>query len=162
MKFDNEVVRKHDELLEKLNTVNQSNAPVPELFDEIDRWETVTTEKVHKAAERARHQLTELLAQEKDALTKDFGIMTKEIRDRRDETNFDESDIERLQQKIDQIQISLQQVIRPTIITSIIRTNDQVDWDRFIYVEKEDNKVVKKVEEVWSRFIAQVFKQELM
>ncbi|CAF4268810.1 unnamed protein product, partial [Rotaria sordida] len=78
-----------------MNRASQSNASASELFGEIDRWETVTIEKVHKAAERTRHQLTQLLTREKDSLTNDFGIMTKEIRGRRDEDDFDENDIER-------------------------------------------------------------------
>ncbi|CAF1293664.1 unnamed protein product [Rotaria sordida] len=140
MKFDDEVVRTHDELLEQMNRATQSNASASELFGEIDRWETVTIEKVHKAAERTRHQLTQLLTQEKASLTNDFGIMTKEIRGRRDEDDFDENDIERLQQKINQIQISLKQFTGATKTKVIIVTNDQVDWNRFIYVEKEENR----------------------
>ncbi|CAF4316667.1 unnamed protein product, partial [Rotaria sordida] len=120
MKFDDEVVRTHDELLEQMNRATQSNVSASELFDEIHRWETVTIEKVHKAAERTRQQLTQLLTREKDSLTNDFGIMTKEIRNRRDEDDFDENDVERLQQKINQIQISLKQFTGATKTKAII------------------------------------------
>ncbi|CAF4792878.1 unnamed protein product, partial [Rotaria sp. Silwood2] len=139
--FDDEVVRTHDELTEQINRANQSKATASELFDEIDRWETVTIDKVCKAAEQARHQLTQLFIREKDALANDFEIMTKEIRNRRDEDDFDENDIERLREKINQIQISLEEFIRPTKTKAIIVTNEQIDWNRLIYVEKEDEKI---------------------
>ncbi|CAF4596734.1 unnamed protein product, partial [Rotaria sp. Silwood2] len=131
----------HAELLEQLNRVNQPNAPSLDLFDDINRWEAVALEKVHKAAERARQHLTQLLTGEKDTLMKEFGIMTKEIRDRREEVDFDENDIERLQKKINQMQISLQQVIRPTKTKAIIMKNDQIDWNRLICVEKGGSRI---------------------
>ncbi|CAF1214135.1 unnamed protein product [Rotaria sordida] len=145
-KFDDEVVTTHDELLEQMNRASQSNASASELFDEIDRWETVTIEKVHKAAERVRHQLTQLLTQEKASLTNDFGTMTKEIRNRRDEDAFDENDIERLHRKINQIQISLKQFTGTTKTRAIIVANDQVDWNRFIYVDKKENRISEWIE----------------
>ncbi|CAF3897703.1 unnamed protein product [Rotaria sp. Silwood2] len=140
VKFDDEIVITHDELLEQMNRENQSNACASKLFDEIDRWKTVTIEKVHKAAEQVRDQLTQLLNREKDTLTQELGLMTKEIRDRRDEDDFDENDIEQLRQKLNQIQISLEQFIRLTTTKVIIVTNDRIDWNQFIYIEKEDNK----------------------
>ncbi|CAF3269354.1 unnamed protein product [Rotaria sp. Silwood2] len=146
MDFDDKVVRTHDELMEQMDRANQSKAAASELFDEIDRWEIVTIDKVYKAAEQARHQLTQLLTRDKDALTNDFEIMTKEIRNRRDEDDFDENDIERLRQKINQIQISLQEFIRPTKTKAIIVTNEQIDWNRLIYVEKEDERIGECIE----------------
>ncbi|CAF4836259.1 unnamed protein product [Rotaria sp. Silwood1] len=137
IKFDDEIVTTHDELLEQINRKNQSNDCASKLFDEINRWETVTIEKIHKSAEQARDQLTQILTQEKDKLIQELGIMKKEICDRRDEDDFDENDIERLRQKLNQIQISLEQFIRSTTTKVIIVTNNQIDWNRFIYIEKQ-------------------------
>ncbi|CAF4525085.1 unnamed protein product [Rotaria magnacalcarata] len=67
--------------------------------------------------------------------------MTKEIRGRREEDNFDENDIERLRQTINQMKISLKQLIQPTKTKTIIVTNDRIDWNRLIYVENEDNRI---------------------
>ncbi|CAF2990402.1 unnamed protein product [Rotaria sp. Silwood2] len=134
-KFDVEIVRTHDELLDQISRVNQPNTSGSRLFGEIDRWETETYEKVHKAAEKARHQLTQLLTEGKDTLKKDFGIMTKEIRNRRKELNFDENDIERLQQKLNQIEILVNRLVRSTETNAAIVTNDQINWNRVIYVE---------------------------
>ncbi|CAF2052870.1 unnamed protein product [Rotaria magnacalcarata] len=82
IKFDDEISRTHDQLLEQINRINQSSVSTSELFNEIDRWETVTVEKIHKAADQARRQLTQLLNTDKDTLAKDFGTMTIEIRGR--------------------------------------------------------------------------------
>ncbi|CAF2051501.1 unnamed protein product [Rotaria magnacalcarata] len=68
-------------------------------------------------------------------------MMTKEIRGRSEEDNFDENDIERLRQTINQMKISLKQLIQPTKTKTIIVTNDRIDWNRLIYVENEDNRI---------------------
>ncbi|CAF4341759.1 unnamed protein product [Rotaria sp. Silwood2] len=61
--------------------------------------------------------------------------MTKEIRNRRKELNFDENDIERLQQKLNQIEILVNRLVRSTETNAAIVTNDQINWNRVIYVE---------------------------
>ncbi|CAF5034017.1 unnamed protein product, partial [Rotaria sp. Silwood1] len=134
-KFDVGIVRTHDELFEQINKINPPNTTGSELFGEIDRWETEIYEKVHQAAEKVRHQLTKLLTEGKDTLKNDFEIMTKEIRDRRKELDFNENDIERLQQRLNQIQISVNRLVRSTETKAVIVTNDQINWNRIIYVE---------------------------
>ncbi|CAF4915707.1 unnamed protein product, partial [Rotaria magnacalcarata] len=52
-----------------------------------------------------------------------------------------ENDIERLRQTINQMKITLKQLIQPTTTKAIIVTNDRIDWNRFIYVENEDNRI---------------------
>ncbi|CAF2861439.1 unnamed protein product [Rotaria sp. Silwood2] len=145
-KFDVEIVRTHDKLLEQINLVNQPNTSALELFGEIDRWETEAYKKVHKAAEKARHQLTQLLIDGKDIWKKDFEILTKEIRNRQEEIDFDENDIERLRQKINEIQTSLNQMSQPTKTKAVIVTKDQIDWNRVIYVENRHNRMSKWIE----------------
>ncbi|CAF4620673.1 unnamed protein product [Rotaria sp. Silwood2] len=61
--------------------------------------------------------------------------MTKEIRDRRKEFNFDENDIERLPQKLNQIEILVNRLVRSTEMNVVIVTNDQINWNRVIYIE---------------------------
>jgi hypothetical protein len=141
-KFDTEIVNTHDELLERMNLANRSNAPRSALLNDIDRWESETTEKVHQAAERARQQLS----QEKDMITKDFGMMAEEIRDRKEKDDFDENDIERLREKMSQIQISLEKFIQPTETKTIIVTKNEIDWNRLIYVETEQKRIGKYIE----------------
>ena len=137
IKFDAEIVKSHDELLEQMNIADQSNIITSKLFDEINRWETETNEKVHKAAERARHQLTQLLTEEKDMLKKDFEIMRNEVRDRREKVDFDEIDIERLQKQMKKLQMSLQQLIEPLETKVNMVINDKIDWDRVINIKKK-------------------------
>lgn len=141
--FDADVVGKHDQLMEQVNELNQPNASRSEFFNEIDRWEAATVTKVHEAAERARHQLTELLHEEKETLTKEFQMITKEIHNRQKEDEFDENDIERLQVKLNQIQISLDRYMLPTNAKTIIVANDLIDWNQVIYAEKQDNRTGK-------------------
>ncbi|CAF2052868.1 unnamed protein product, partial [Rotaria magnacalcarata] len=39
------------------------------------------------------------------------------------------------------MKITLKQLIQPTTTKAIIVTNDRIDWNRFIYVENEDNRI---------------------
>ncbi|CAF4574784.1 unnamed protein product, partial [Rotaria sp. Silwood2] len=62
MKFDDEIVRKHDELLHE---IEKSNSLPSGLFDQIEQWKKSTINNVEKAAERAHHQLLELIDKQK-------------------------------------------------------------------------------------------------
>lgn len=83
MRFDQDVVSAHDELLEQINQGKQLDNSSSDLFSTIDQWETSTIEIVKRTADRARDQLTQLLNNEKETLKKQCDSLTQEIRRRR-------------------------------------------------------------------------------
>ncbi|CAF3304109.1 unnamed protein product [Rotaria sp. Silwood2] len=137
IKFDNEIVRSHDELLDQIQKLEKSNYLSLDLFDQIEQWKKSTINKVEKAAERAHDKLSELIDKQRIKITKQLEPITKEIRCRREEENFLENDIDRLRNQIEEIQQILEQFIRKDINKTIIVDNDQIDWNRLIYVREE-------------------------
>ncbi|CAF4380520.1 unnamed protein product, partial [Rotaria sp. Silwood2] len=70
-------------------------------------------------------------------ITKQLEPITKEIRSRREEETFVENDIDRLKQSLNEIQERIQQFIRKDTNKTIIVDNDQIDWNRLIYIREE-------------------------
>ncbi|CAF2822583.1 unnamed protein product [Rotaria sp. Silwood2] len=130
MKFDDEIVRKHDELLHE---IEKSNSLPSGLFDQIEQWKKSTINNVEKAAERAHHQLLELIDKQKSTITKQLEPITEEIHYLREEENFLENDIDRLKEK-------LQQFIQKDTSKIIIVETDQIDWNRIISIQEEQPK----------------------
>ncbi|CAF4570813.1 unnamed protein product, partial [Rotaria magnacalcarata] len=105
-----------------------------DLFDQIDQWKKITINKVEKAAERARHELIEMIDKRRTTATKQLEDVTNEIRRHREEENFLEDDIVRLRTKLNEIQKVLEQFTRKDTKRIIIATNDEIDWNRIIYI----------------------------
>ncbi|CAF4801901.1 unnamed protein product, partial [Rotaria sp. Silwood1] len=138
-KFDNEIVILHDEVLNQIQKLEKSNYFSTDLFDQIEQWKKTTINKVEKAAERARHELIELIDKQKIIITKQLEPITKEIRCRREEENFVENDIDRIRRKINDIQQILEPFIQKDTNKIIIVDNDRIDWNRLIYIREPQN-----------------------
>ncbi|CAF5028800.1 unnamed protein product [Rotaria sp. Silwood1] len=136
MKFDNEVVRSHDELLDQIQKLEQSNYLSSDLFAQIEQWKKTTINKVERATEKAHHELTELIDKKRAAITKQLQLITKEIRSRREEEIFVENDIDQLKQAIEKIKQKLEILIQKDKTQSIIVEDSQIDWNRLIYVRE--------------------------
>ncbi|CAF1196595.1 unnamed protein product [Rotaria sp. Silwood1] len=134
MKFDSEIVRSHDELLDQLRKLEKSNCLSLEFFDQIEQWKKITITKIEKAAEKAHH---ELIDKQRIKLTQQLEPITKEICCRRDEENFLENDIDQLKQRIDEIQQILQQFIQKDTNKIINFNDDKIDWNQLIYIRGE-------------------------
>ncbi|CAF1119453.1 unnamed protein product [Rotaria sp. Silwood1] len=134
IKFDDEIVRSHDELLEQIYKLEKSNHFSLDMFDRIEKWKKTTISKVEKAAEKAHHELSELIDKQRIVITKQLEPITQEIRSRREEENFVENDIDRLRRKINVLDQTLKQFLRNDITKSIIINNDQINWNRLIYI----------------------------
>ncbi|CAF1594813.1 unnamed protein product [Rotaria magnacalcarata] len=141
IKFDNEVVRSHDELLCQIQKLEKANHLSLDLFIQIEQWKKTTINKVEKAAERARHELSELIDKQRTTITKQLEPIAKEIHSRREEEYFVENDIDRLRIKINEIQRTVEQLNRKDTTKSIIVDNDQIDWNRIIYIREEQQQV---------------------
>lgn len=139
-KFDVDIVRTYDELIEEMNKMKTSNASHQQLYSEIDQWEHLTIEKVQKAAQCVRQQLTQHLDQNNDMVTKRFEILAKEIRHRKETDDFDENDIEQLLHEMNQMQISIKQFIQSVENKAIVVINHQIDWNQFIHIENKQNR----------------------
>ncbi|CAF1509513.1 unnamed protein product [Rotaria sp. Silwood1] len=135
--FDNEIVRSHDELFDQIQKLEKSNYLSLTLFDQIEQWKKTTIKKVEKAAEKIHHQLIELLHKQRITIIKQLEPITQEIRDRREEENFFENDIDELKQKINEIKQKLEQFTEKDTMKSIIVSNDQIDWNRLIYIQEQ-------------------------
>ncbi|CAF4758252.1 unnamed protein product [Rotaria sp. Silwood1] len=137
IKFDNEIVRSHDELLNQIQKLEKSNNFSSDLVTQIEEWKKTTINKIEKAAEKAHHELIELIHKQRIKIRKQLETITKEIRCRREEENFLENDIVRLKQNLNEIQETLQQLFRKDTNKAIIVDNDQIDWNRLIYIREE-------------------------
>ncbi|CAF4803821.1 unnamed protein product [Rotaria sp. Silwood2] len=141
MKFGNEIIRSHDELLDQIEKLEQSNYSSLDLFDQIEQWKKTTINKVEEAAEKARHKLIKLVEQQRVTTKQQLEPITKEIRCRQEEENFPENDIDHLKQKINEVKQKFEEFFQKHIKESIIIDNDnQIDWDRFIYIHEEQQK----------------------
>ncbi|CAF1013278.1 unnamed protein product [Rotaria magnacalcarata] len=134
-KFDNEIVKSHDALFEQIQKLENSNQVPLDLFAQIEQWRKATIDKVEITAERARHELAELLDKKRKVMEKQLEPITKEIHVRRKDGDFVESHIHRLRQQIHGIQRLLQQYIgQNTTKTTVIIDNDQINWNRLISI----------------------------
>ncbi|CAF4974338.1 unnamed protein product [Rotaria sp. Silwood1] len=137
MKFDNEIVSFHDEVLGQIQKLEKDNYMSLDIFNQIEQWKKTTINKVEKAAEKVQHQLIELIDKQRINVVKQIEPITKEILYRREEENFLENDIDRLRKKIDEIQQILKPFIQKDTNKCMIVDNDQIDWNRLIYIRAE-------------------------
>lgn len=139
IKFDDEVVRSHDELLDRIKKFETSDQLLTDVFSQIEKWEKTTIDKLEKAAQQARQQLTELIHKKRTSITEQLELITREIRSHRNEENFLEYDIDRLKTKLNGIQQTVERFLQPD--TNIIVIDDnRIDWNRIIYVPNEKEK----------------------
>ncbi|CAF4372093.1 unnamed protein product, partial [Rotaria sp. Silwood2] len=137
IEFDHEIVRSHDELLEEIQKLEKSNYLSLNLFDQIEQWKNATINKVKKAAEKVQHELIELIEKQRITIIKQLEPIAKEIRCLREEENIVENDIDRLRQKINEIQQKLKQFTQKDTNKTIIVNNDEIDWNRLIYIRQQ-------------------------
>ncbi|CAF3298429.1 unnamed protein product [Rotaria sp. Silwood2] len=137
IKFDNEIVRSHDEVLDQIQKLEKSNYLLLDLSDQIEKWKNTTISKVRKAAEKAQRDLIELIDKQRTTIIKQLEPITNEIRCRQEEENFVENDIDELRQKINEIQENLERFTQKDTTKTISIKNDQIDWNRLIYIREE-------------------------
>ncbi|CAF5065934.1 unnamed protein product, partial [Rotaria sp. Silwood1] len=89
--------------LEKLNYLSL------DVFDQIEQWKQTTINKVKKAADKAQHELTQLIESRKITIIKQLEPITKEIRSLQEEENIVETDIDRLREKINDMRQKLEE-----------------------------------------------------
>ncbi|CAF1210799.1 unnamed protein product [Rotaria sordida] len=144
--FDNEIIRSHDELLDLIQKLEKSNYLSLHVFDQIEQWKQTTINKVKKAAEKAQNELIQFIENQKLTIIKQLEPITKEIRSLREEENIVETDIDRLRKKINDMRQKLQEFTQKDTNKSIIVNDNQIDWNRLIYVRREEQQNCKRFE----------------
>ncbi|CAF4696498.1 unnamed protein product, partial [Rotaria sp. Silwood2] len=126
----------HDELLDQIQKLEKSNYSSLDLFAQIEQWKKTTINKVERAADKAQHELTDLIDNKRAAIAKQLELITKEIRSRQEEETFVENHIDQLKQEIDKIKQKLEKLIQKDKTQSIIVENNQIDWNQLIYIRE--------------------------
>lgn len=152
VKFDNEIVRSHDELLEQLQNSKYFQS---DLFDQIERWKRKTIDKVEIAAEKARHKLIELIDQRRRKIKQELESIQKEIRCLQQEENYLENDIDRLRTKLSEIQHAFEEFIQQDPIQIIIDDHDEINRDHLISIQNEPTNCKYRTLSVLFRFLKQ-------
>ncbi|CAF1174031.1 unnamed protein product [Rotaria sordida] len=142
IKFNNEIVRSHDEILDQIKKLEKPNYLSLDLFAQIERWKKTTINKVEKAAEKAHHELTELIGKKQISIAKEFEPITKEIRFLREQGNFVETNVDRLKQKINQVKQKLEQLLPKDTNKAIIVDNNYINWNQLIYIREERENII--------------------
>ncbi|CAF5163823.1 unnamed protein product, partial [Rotaria sp. Silwood1] len=139
IRFDDEIRRSHDELRDLIQKLEKSNYLSLPVFDQIEQWKQTTINKVEKAAEKVRHELIQLIENQKITIIEQLEPITKEIRSLQgEEDNIVETDIDRLQKKINDMRQKLEEFTQKDTNKNIIVNDDQIDWNRLIYVRQEE------------------------
>lgn len=135
VEFDDEIVRYHDDLLYRIQNLEESNNFSSDLFDQIEQWKKITIEKVEKTAARAYHELNELINQQKFEITKQLEPITQEIQTLRKEETFVETNIDRLRTELEEVQRRFEQHIQDISARKIIIDDHHIDWNRIIVIQ---------------------------
>lgn len=143
MKFDNEIVRSHDELFDQIQKLEKADYLASEIFQQIEQWKIATIYKVEQAAEKARQEVMKLIGEQKvmikqqiEPITKQIEPITREIRSRRAEENFLENDIDRLRIKILEIKRRFDQFVRKDVNKVILFEADNINWNEIIHIRR--------------------------
>ena len=113
---------------------HQSDEQSNEFLIEIDRWEEQTIEQVRRTANNARYQIRQLSRPKSS--NKQFQLFSEELRSRKENEDFYENDLQRLQQQFQQIKIQANQ--RNNIDISYIN----IDWQNLIEITNKDDQPV--------------------
>ncbi|CAF1429157.1 unnamed protein product [Rotaria sp. Silwood1] len=89
------------------------------------------------ATEKVRRGVTQLIDKQRTVMIKQLNSIKTEIDSHQKDQNFNEIDIDQLNQKINEIQETLRQFIEKGVNKAIIVDHDKIDWDRVIYVQED-------------------------
>ncbi|CAF1202501.1 unnamed protein product [Didymodactylos carnosus] len=118
------IIREHDFL--KQNMEQTCDATTSKLFDEIDKWEMEWMKKVKMAADRAREEVRDIVAEPKKELKR----IADEIRPRMAEEDFVEYDLDRWMGEINQLTVDMKGMSS----TIVVESGDESEWKRMIKV----------------------------
>ncbi|CAF1158447.1 unnamed protein product [Didymodactylos carnosus] len=120
------IIREHDFLKQSIE--HTCDTTTSKLFYEIEKWEMEWMKKVKMAADCAREEVCNIVAEPKIQLKR----ITNEIRPRMAEEDFVEYDLDRWMDEIKQLSVG----IKATSSTIVIESGDECEWNRMIKVRK--------------------------
>ncbi|CAF1539793.1 unnamed protein product [Didymodactylos carnosus] len=107
------------------------DATTAKVFDAIEKWEVEWMKKVKMAADRAREEAFDIVAEPKNQLKR----ITDDIRTRMAEENYVEYDLDQWMDEIKQLSIDMK-AVSPTVV---FESGDECEWKRMIKVEKVEH-----------------------
>lgn len=107
------------------------------LLTQIDQWESVTSKKLYRAAERTRHYIVHFLNEKERSLENEFKNLTKQLSDSQYMRNIDENDLAVLKNKIDLLENLFEQLSGSSILTIHTEKSEQIDWAIIIYADEK-------------------------
>ncbi|CAF1468626.1 unnamed protein product [Rotaria sordida] len=131
------IIEHHNELHDKINKAIQHDDPNSPLFEQIDQWQNMMTEKVNLVAEHTRQQVSQLLNSKRIKITNDFKRFSQELVPLKETENFVEHDLTRLKYIIHQFNHELKQLTRPFTIELHTEQSDRIVWSQLIYAEEK-------------------------
>jgi Txe/YoeB family toxin of Txe-Axe toxin-antitoxin module len=108
------------------------HSKVNSLINEINRWEHTTLKLVEKTARVAREKIHELIAPYTKIAEDELYHLSKELRQRKEDHDYFEQDIERLRKKLQQILKDIQ--VDPPQIQIVKKF---IDWSKILRVTPE-------------------------
>jgi len=129
------VIEERNYVQDEINTVAQHNHQQSPLIQQINEWQDTTIEKVKQVAAKVRQQAVHLLNSKHMKISTDFKDFSQELTRLKENENFVEHDLTRLNQMIGQFKQDLRQLTQPTIIKLHTEQSNEINWDRIIYIE---------------------------
>ncbi|CAF4454664.1 unnamed protein product, partial [Didymodactylos carnosus] len=108
----------------KENIEQTCDATTSKVFDEIEKWEMEWMKKVKMAADRAREEVRDIVAEPKKQLKR----ITDDVRPRMAEEDFVEYDLNRWMDEIKQLTVD----IKAMSSTLVIEGGDECEWKRLL------------------------------
>ncbi|CAF0914856.1 unnamed protein product [Didymodactylos carnosus] len=100
------VVYEHDLIQQQLQVKDHSSYNF--LFNQINKWQTESINKVKQAGDEARQNIRRLLDQNKDQLTKDLRKLIDELRKSKKSENYVETDLDKWKLELQKLKEELQ------------------------------------------------------
>ncbi|CAF4109691.1 unnamed protein product [Rotaria sp. Silwood2] len=131
------VIELRNELQDKINKTIYHDDLYGPLFEQIDQWQNMMTEKVNLVAEHIRQQVSQLLNSKRVKLSNDFKSFSQELIHLKETENFVEYDLTRLKYIIHQFNHELKQLTKPCTIELHTERSDRIVWSQLIYAEEK-------------------------
>lgn len=134
-----QITDNHHRLLKQFNENNYSTNLKNTLFSQITQWQNGIMQKVQQTADNIRQQITEMLNHHHEDTKKRFQTLVEELQKHKEEDDYVEDDLVRLNTNVHQLQQELEELQQRSAVELHIEKNDCIDWNHLIYIESKPN-----------------------
>ncbi|CAF1086741.1 unnamed protein product [Didymodactylos carnosus] len=113
------ICEKHAFLQQDLNNT-KDNSKSSELFSEIDQFEQEMMDQIKRTTKTAKERLLQMF-KEKEEIKKEFNSLTKELRLKQSQSDYDETDVDHWKEELTKLTKQLRQ-----LLTS---NDNKIDWN---------------------------------